>query len=166
MECGVTMVAILCHFNAVCAHWLLCGCGCRGNRTWQWWELMVVTLQRRRVPRLPYSFWPITRAPLFLRPGAAVTATGWPICSRTNIAVPFSSASPWFFSFILSFFLFLFFCCQEGFGACKWQNHVHISLSVPCICFTIQRKKTKKQLFSSITCSFLRAVWWDRKSVV
>lgn len=63
------------------------------------------------------------------------------------------------FSFTFSF-LFFFFCCQVGFGACKWHNHVHISLSVLCICFTIQREK-KKQSFSSITCSFLRAVWCD-----
>lgn len=150
MECSVTMVAILCHFNAVCAHWLLRGCGCRGNRTWQWWELMVVTLQHRCVPRLPYSFWPIRRA--LFKSWATVTATGWPSCRQTNIAVPFSSAFPRFF---FLFFLLVFFfssCCQVGFGACKWHNHVHISLSVLCICFTIQWEK--KQSFSSITCSF------------
>lgn len=60
-----------------------------------------------------------------------------------------------FFCFPRFFFHFLFFfspCCQVGSGACKWHNHVHHSLSVLCISFTIQQEK--KTLFSSITFFF------------
>lgn len=52
---------------------------------------------------------------------------------------------------LLLFLAFLFFfspppffssCCQVGFGACKWHNHVHDSLSVLCIYSPFKKKKT------------------------
>lgn len=124
--------------------------GCRGNRTWQWRELMVIAQPHRRVPRPPRSSRPIAGRPLKSR--ASATAAGWPRCCRTN---PRRSVI-----FCFSFSLFFSFCCQVGFGACKWHKSCS-HFTVCCVYLLHCSKRQKKYLFSSITCSFLRAVWCD-----
>lgn len=89
---------------------------------WRWW-LMVVILKHHCVLRLPYSFWPITRALSNLGPQAL------PQTLKKN--------KLWSDEYRRSIIIKTFFyCCQEGLGECKCS---HFSVFVIlCICFTIQ----------------------------
>lgn len=138
----------LCHFNAVLCT-LVAVCECCGNRTWQWLGLMVVNLQHCCVPRLPYSFWPIT--------GASRTR-GRSHCHGLTKLPSDGYRCPFFF-LSLSFLLFNFFLLlsERIWRVVRWRNHVHISVS----CSVYLLHCWKQMFLSSITCSFKRAVWRD-----
>lgn len=76
-----------------------------------------------------------------LKSRAAATATGRASCRQTSIAVPFLLLLFLaFFSFLTLFFLY--FCCQVGFEACKWHNHVsHFTV---CSVYLLHHSKRKK----------------------